>query len=448
MNHQAANLPANSSLPGVRKGRHSCLPKKIVTSTNEVQKRHHSAAKAGHKIISAFMILLAGLLKLKIDAGITPLPVRDKDTVLSFIVAATIYYASLAVKNEDDGDPDLAKFLQMISLLSGPLALILEMVIIFPAFGCFGVMVWIICFVITVAKSYQLIAAVVKGLYRSAVTELDLVFDKLKKLFSGTKINGLALSNTMNMMNQAAGAGNLPVTLSSTTPSSSSHHATSEAQEHYRQSYSKELHECIISAITTLAVLLQRRHGAGATVSLFSTEYVKVVAFIVAFLVYIGSLAVKILQARENPDLSEFMYKISLSFGTLAVTLELLIMVPALGWQHGAFAFNKFYHETVVVLKRLYQQALEQILRMFDKLKELFMNIGASAVVVVSLSNAFNRLKELFVIRNVPPVGQGIRSAERACLISYDFYCIHLLFDLLFIFFIFLENLGGTREFY
>ncbi|RXH69249.1 hypothetical protein DVH24_037033 [Malus domestica] len=66
--------------------------------------------------------------------------------------------------------------------------------------------------------------------------------------------------------------------------------------------------------------------------SLFSTVYVTVDVFTVAVLVFIGSLAVKILQARENPDLSEFMDKISLSSGTLAVTLELLIMVPALGW--------------------------------------------------------------------------------------------------------------------
>ncbi|KAM2652740.1 hypothetical protein EV2_024459 [Malus domestica] len=47
--------------------------------------------------------------------------------------------------------------------------------------------------------------------------------------------------------------------------------------------------------------------------------------------------------------------------------------------------------------QKLYQRALEHLLQVFDKLKELFMSIGASA----SLSNAFNRLKEPFVIRNV-----------------------------------------------
>ncbi|CAN6571937.1 unnamed protein product [Malus baccata var. baccata] len=161
----------------------------------------------------------------------------------------------------------------------------------------------------------------------------------------------------MNTMIQAG--GNLPVTVSSSTPSSSS-------SSH-------------------------QKNGVGAAVSLFFTEYVTVVA----------SLAVEILQARENTDLSEFMDKISLSSGTLAITLELLIMVPALGWFTITawsiclvIAVTKSYREIAVVLKRLYQRALEHLLQVFDKLKELFMNIGASA----SLSNAFNRLKELFVI--------------------------------------------------
>ncbi|KAB2600660.1 hypothetical protein D8674_038538 [Pyrus ussuriensis x Pyrus communis] len=125
------------------------------------------------------MNLLAGLLKLNIDSGIMPLPIKDKVKVLAFIVAAVIYHASLAFKDED-GDPDLAKLMHMISLLSGSLALVLELVIIFPAFEWFAVMACIICIVIIVAKSYQLIAAVVKRMYRSAVQEIVLVFDKLK----------------------------------------------------------------------------------------------------------------------------------------------------------------------------------------------------------------------------------------------------------------------------
>ncbi|KAM1076177.1 hypothetical protein ACFX19_024139 [Malus domestica] len=209
----------------------------------------------------------------------------------------------------------------------------------------------------------------------------------------------------MNMMIEAAGAGNLPVTGSSSTPSSPSHHPTSEAGEHYRQSSSKALHKRIIFAIPTLAGFIQLRYGAGAAVYLWSTEYGTLVALIVAIVVYISSwaLAVKIFPARENPDLSEFMDKISLSSGTLAITLELLIIVPALGWFAMAawsiclvIAVTKSYHEIADVLKSLYQTALEQLLQVFKKLKELFMNIRASAGIVAS--GMVDKLKEFMNI--------------------------------------------------
>ncbi|KAM1058898.1 hypothetical protein ACFX2B_023487 [Malus domestica] len=201
--------------------------------------------------------------------------------------------------------------------------------------------------------------------------------------------------------------GNRPaVTVSSSTPSSlSSRHATSEAGEHDRQSSSsKALHKRIIFAIPTLAGFIQLRYGAGAAEYLLSTEYDMLVALIVAIVVYISSwaLAVKIFPARENPDLSEFMDKISLSSGTLAITLELLIIVPALGWFAIAawsiclvIAVTNSYHEIADVLKSLYQRAREQLLQVFDKLKELFMNIGASAGVVAS--GMFDKLKEFFM---------------------------------------------------
>ncbi|KAB2610338.1 hypothetical protein D8674_018370 [Pyrus ussuriensis x Pyrus communis] len=209
----------------------------------------------------------------------------------------------------------------------------------------------------------------------------------------------------MNMMIEAAGAGNLPVTGSSSTSSSPSHHPTSTAGEHYRQSSSKALHKRIIFAIPTLAGFIQLRYGAGAAVYLLSTEYDTLLALIVAIVVYISSwaLAVKIFSARENPDLSEFMDNISLSSGTLAITLELLIIVPALGWFTIAvwsiclvIAVTKSYHEIADVLKCSYQRALEQLLQVFDKLKELFMNIGASAGVVAS--GMFDKLKEFMNI--------------------------------------------------
>ncbi|KAM2416712.1 hypothetical protein ACFX1W_023641 [Malus domestica] len=214
----------------------------------------------------------------------------------------------------------------------------------------------------------------------------------------------MALYNTESMMIQAA--GNRPaVTVSSSTPSSlSSRHATSEAGEHDRQSSSKALHKRIIFAIPTLAGFIQLRYGAGAAEYLLSTEYDMLVALIVAIVVYISSwaLSVKIFPARENPNLSDFMDKISLWSGTLAITLELLIIVPALGWFAMAawsiclvIAVTKSYHEIADVLKSLYQRAREQLLQVFDKLKELFMNIGASAGVVAS--GMFDKLKEFFM---------------------------------------------------
>ncbi|KAM1058920.1 hypothetical protein ACFX2B_023506 [Malus domestica] len=189
-------------------------------------------------------------------------------------------------------------------------------------------------------------------------------------------------------------------------PQRSELEGTSEAGERYRQSSSKTLHECIIFAIPTLAGFIQLMDGAGAAVYLSSTEYNTLVALIVV--VYIGSWALAVKIAPENPDLSEFMDKISLSSGTLAITLELLIIFPPLGWFAIAvwiiclviavtkfvIAVTKSYHEIADVLKSLYQRALEQLRQLFNKLKEVFMNIGASGVVA---SGMFDKLKEFFM---------------------------------------------------
>ncbi|CAL8140994.1 unnamed protein product [Prunus armeniaca] len=136
------------------------------------------------------------------------------------------------------------------------------------------------------------------------------------------------------------------------------------------QSSTKALHKCISTLITTLAVLLPLKHRTAS-----------LMAFVVALMVYFGSLAVKILlQAHDhNQDLAEFMDKISLSSGTLALNLELLVIVPAFGcfaivvWSLCfVIAVIKSYHESAVVLKRLYRCAVEELVHAFDKLKELF----------------------------------------------------------------------------
>lgn len=124
-----------------------------------------------------------------------------------------------------------------------------------------------------------------------------------------------------------------------------------------------------------LAVFVPLKHAAGVASLLF----------IAALLVYFGSLAIKIVlqaQAYEDhyiPDLAEFMDKISLSSGTLALSLELLIIVPAFGWFAivvwslcFVIAVIKSYHQSAVVLKRLCQCAVDELLHAFDKFKELF----------------------------------------------------------------------------
>lgn len=134
-----------------------------------------------------------------------------------------------------------------------------------------------------------------------------------------------------------------------------------------------------------LAVLLPIKHGAEVA-SLFVTDRVTMLALIVALLVYFGSLAAKILQAHDNPDLAEVMDKISLLSGTFALNLELLITFPSFGWFtifvwsiFLAIAISKSYHRSAVVVRRLYQSGAEELSHASEKLKELFRNtIGAT----------------------------------------------------------------------
>ncbi|CAL8141032.1 unnamed protein product [Prunus armeniaca] len=158
--------------------------------------------------------------------------------------------------------------------------------------------------------------------------------------------------------------------------------STSEEQERrHHGSSTKELHKCICFAITMLAVLLPIKRGAEVA-SLFVTDRVTMLAFIVALLVYFGSYAAKILQAHDNPDLAEVMVKISLLSGTFALNLELLITVPAFGWFAIfvwsiclAIAVSKSYHQSAVVMRRLYRSGAEELAHASDKLKDLFRNI-------------------------------------------------------------------------
>lgn len=119
------------------------------------------------------------------------LPLKHRTaSLVAFVVALMVYFGSLAVKillQAHDHNPDLAEFMDKVSLSSGTLALNLELLVIVPAFGCFAIVVWSLCFVIAVIKSYHESAVVLKRLYRCAVEELVHAFDKLKELFHLTR---------------------------------------------------------------------------------------------------------------------------------------------------------------------------------------------------------------------------------------------------------------------
>ncbi|CAL9014357.1 unnamed protein product, partial [Prunus brigantina] len=137
----------------------------------------------------------------------------------------------------------------------------------------------------------------------------------------------------------------------------------------------KAVHKYIFFLISMLGVLLQLKQGARMT-SLFDTNYATIVILIVALTLYGGSLigSTYIHQARLNSDLEKFMTKISLLFGTLALVLELVILVPNLGlaalllWIVCFISFVALY--TWLYVKILYKFAFAGVVYGFKKLKE------------------------------------------------------------------------------
>ncbi|KAB2614447.1 hypothetical protein D8674_041031 [Pyrus ussuriensis x Pyrus communis] len=84
------------------------------------------------------------------------------------------------------------------------------------------------------------------------------------------------------------------------------------------------LHKYISSLITMLGIFIQLKQGA-KNESLFDTNYPTMVSLIVAILVYGGSLI-----GFRGPNsclVKSIINKISLLFGTLAVVLEVVILV-------------------------------------------------------------------------------------------------------------------------
>ncbi|KAK9924998.1 hypothetical protein M0R45_033339 [Rubus argutus] len=140
------------------------------------------------------------------------------------------------------------------------------------------------------------------------------------------------------------------------------------------------LHQCNISLIAMLGLLLQVKQAAGSE-SPFETDHVLMLTFIAVFLIYIGSLAtVKTLQSPTS-DLAEFINNISVLFGFLAAILLLFILVPVFGWCTLGLWIVYFFRD--VVTKKSYRWALASVL---NKVKELFKgqeNIEAVSVVQI-----------------------------------------------------------------
>ncbi|PQP97623.1 hypothetical protein Pyn_18227 [Prunus yedoensis var. nudiflora] len=143
-----------------------------------------------------------------------------------------------------------------------------------------------------------------------------------------------------------------------------------------REGSTRELQEHIISFITMLIGLLQLKQGV------FDTDYLTLVSFVVALIVYGSSLIgpTYIRQAHPNSDLATLMDKISLPFGALTLVLGLVILVRVLGlallcvwivW-FASFVANDLF----MYLKTLYESAVAGVVEAFEKLKEYLKNLN------------------------------------------------------------------------
>ncbi|KAM5577235.1 hypothetical protein ABKV19_007868 [Rosa sericea] len=127
------------------------------------------------------------------------------------------------------------------------------------------------------------------------------------------------------------------------------------------------LHQCLfLPVMGILGWLLQLKYTS-ADASPFITDYVTMLMFIIAFLVYFGFLTVEILLAHApNSDLGEFINNIIFLFGTLASFLLLLILVRAFGLF--ALLLWTIYLVRDVSTKKSYMNVVCDV---FNKVKEM-----------------------------------------------------------------------------
>ncbi|TQD73719.1 hypothetical protein C1H46_040743 [Malus baccata] len=136
------------------------------------------------------------------------------------------------------------------------------------------------------------------------------------------------------------------------------------------------VHKCIFSLFAMLGTLLQVKQATGNLPSPFVTDHNTVVMLIVDLFAYMGVLATaKILQASNDPDIYGLMNNISLLFGTLALVLLVLLLVPDFGWftlACWALYFVIIATKSYQPLRRLYTAAVGYVR---DKMEELMMRL-------------------------------------------------------------------------
>ncbi|PQM40494.1 hypothetical protein Pyn_15169 [Prunus yedoensis var. nudiflora] len=162
MNHQA-NLPVSDP------------PRSEPNTSKELSTR------AFHKYICFFITILSGFLQLKQGFGTTSLFDANYLSFVILIVAINVYGVLLIGSTyirKARLNSNLAKIMDKISLLSGALALVLELVILVPALGLSALLFWIVCFVSFIAVySYPYL----KTLFARAVGGVAHAFEKLRE---------------------------------------------------------------------------------------------------------------------------------------------------------------------------------------------------------------------------------------------------------------------------
>ncbi|KAK9925004.1 hypothetical protein M0R45_033345 [Rubus argutus] len=151
------------------------------------------------------------------------------------------------------------------------------------------------------------------------------------------------------------------------------------------------LHKCIGYLITILGFCLQLEFANDSAVVTDSSSCILMKLFVIEVSAYFGSLGVMILQTdHRNTDFGEFMNKISILFGTLAVTTELLILVPPFGWLvlfFWSICFVRIATKSYQYSKTLCQTAVSALILAFGEFKE--------KLLAMNQKNQMNQMNEI-----------------------------------------------------